>query len=99
MSSGFDLLTGAPKQLWVSYRSLLSSAFETLSFLSTFCMQSLSDSQTQKQTCQALFMPLRSKRYVGFVLFLRIFSTFSVRSLIFKTLNHTQLWCVRCLYD
>ncbi|KAF3438554.1 hypothetical protein FNV43_RR21317 [Rhamnella rubrinervis] len=62
MSSGFDLLTGAPKQLWVSYRSLLSSAFETLSLLSTFCMQSWSESQTQKQTCQALSMPLRSKR-------------------------------------
>lgn len=69
MSSGFDLFTGAPKQLWVSYRSLLCSASYTLSLLSTCCVQSWSDRHTQKQACQALSMPLRSIRYVGFASF------------------------------
>ncbi|PON94491.1 hypothetical protein TorRG33x02_097380 [Trema orientale] len=59
MSIGFDLLSGAPKKLWVSHRSLFSSASETLS---TFCMPSWSHSETRNQSSPEFSMPLRSKR-------------------------------------
>jgi hypothetical protein len=68
MSSGFDLLSGALKQLLFYSQSFSILAFNTLLVFFAFCMQSRCHGRTPKQSSPTFFMRLRSKQYVGFCL-------------------------------
>ncbi|KAK9278301.1 hypothetical protein L1049_027866 [Liquidambar formosana] len=63
MSSGTDLLSGAPKQLWRYSQSLILSALFTLD---TSCLHSCYLHQRKIQTSPSYSMRLRSKRYLFF---------------------------------
>lgn len=60
MSSGLDILNGAPmKLLTSSYHSLFHK-------VSTFCMQFGPHSHTFRESSPVSYRPFTSKRYVGF---------------------------------
>ncbi|KAG8654352.1 hypothetical protein MANES_05G122804v8 [Manihot esculenta] len=86
MSSGFDLLSGAPKKLWVS---LLSVSISFCHFFN-FCKQSWSLEKKKNQTFLIIGFRLRSKRCCSWVDCLKdcltkrlLFSILGFRGLVF----------------